>query len=147
MTTGWESVQPDTSYRFARLSATGRARIVAAVAVCALAALAIVTSAVVFAQSEPRDFDVDDDGLIDVSTLAQLNAIRWDADGDAIYTLWVDVVAMRWTEDDPSEAAAQIVSGGDDVGLFGVLDGASRPSCLRNKFKPDAADPRQGGLT
>ncbi len=28
------------------------------------------------------DYDADDDGLIEVSTLAQLNAIRWDLDGD-----------------------------------------------------------------
>ena len=30
------------------------------------------------------DYDTDDDGLIDVSSLAQLNAIRWDADGDGV---------------------------------------------------------------
>ena len=29
-----------------------------------------------------QDHDADDDGLIDVATLAQLNAIRWDLDGD-----------------------------------------------------------------
>ena len=28
------------------------------------------------------DFDTDNDGLIEISTLAQLNAIRWDLDGD-----------------------------------------------------------------
>ena len=28
------------------------------------------------------DYDTDDDGLVEVSTLAQLEAIRWDADGD-----------------------------------------------------------------
>ena len=28
------------------------------------------------------DYDVDDDGLIEVSDLAQLNAMRWDLDGD-----------------------------------------------------------------
>ena len=30
----------------------------------------------------PVDYDRDDDGLIEVSSLAQLNAIRWDLDGD-----------------------------------------------------------------
>ena len=30
----------------------------------------------------PVDYDVDDDGLIEVATVAQLNAIRWDLDGD-----------------------------------------------------------------
>ena len=29
-----------------------------------------------------RDYDADDDGLIEVSNLAQLDAIRWDLDGD-----------------------------------------------------------------
>ncbi|WP_419855452.1 cadherin-like beta sandwich domain-containing protein [Candidatus Poriferisodalis sp.] len=29
-----------------------------------------------------KDYDADDDGLIDVSGLGQLNAIRWDLDGD-----------------------------------------------------------------
>ncbi|WP_419847558.1 fibronectin type III domain-containing protein [Candidatus Poriferisocius sp.] len=28
------------------------------------------------------DYDTDDDGLVEVSTLAQLEAVRWDADGD-----------------------------------------------------------------
>ena len=30
------------------------------------------------------DYDVDDDGLIEVSVLEQLNAIRWDLDGDGV---------------------------------------------------------------
>ena len=37
---------------------------------------------VVQAQIPAGDFDVDDDGLIEVSLLAQLNAVRWDLDGD-----------------------------------------------------------------
>ena len=28
------------------------------------------------------DYDYDDDNLIEISTLAQLNAMRWDLDGD-----------------------------------------------------------------
>ena len=32
--------------------------------------------------TDPVDYDADDDGLIEVSSLAQLNAIRWDRDGD-----------------------------------------------------------------
>ena len=32
--------------------------------------------------SSTRDYDNNDDGYIEVSTLAQLNAIRWDVDGD-----------------------------------------------------------------
>ena len=34
------------------------------------------------AAQSTTDYDDDDDGLIDVTTLAQLNAIRWDLDGD-----------------------------------------------------------------
>ena len=30
------------------------------------------------------DYDADNDGLIEVSTLAQLNAMRWDLDGDGV---------------------------------------------------------------
>ena len=30
------------------------------------------------------DYDADDDGLIEVADLAQLNAIRWDLDGDGV---------------------------------------------------------------
>ncbi len=41
------------------------------------------------AQVQPTDYDDDDDGLIDVTTLAQLNAMRWDLNGDG-YVLSVD---------------------------------------------------------
>ena len=34
------------------------------------------------AQQATTDYDADDDALIEVSSLAQLNAIRWDLDGD-----------------------------------------------------------------
>ena len=36
----------------------------------------------VSAQSATTDYDADDDGLIEVSSLAQLNAVRWDLDGN-----------------------------------------------------------------
>ena len=32
--------------------------------------------------SQRNDYDADGDGLIDISTLAQLDAVRWDVDGD-----------------------------------------------------------------
>ena len=32
--------------------------------------------------SPGKDYDADDDGLIEITTLAQLNAVRWDLDGD-----------------------------------------------------------------
>ncbi|MDE2836231.1 MAG: hypothetical protein OXL97_01805 [Chloroflexota bacterium] len=43
--------------------------------------LALAAGAVALAQSS-TDYDADDDGLIEVASLAQLNAIRWDLDGD-----------------------------------------------------------------
>ncbi len=53
---------------------------VAAVVVVLLAAGVLVPAA---AQSPASvDYDVDDDGLIEISTLAHLNAVRWDLDGD-----------------------------------------------------------------
>ena len=39
-----------------------------------------VVSGTIAANSE--DYDDDDDGLIEIETLAQLNAVRWDLDGD-----------------------------------------------------------------
>ena len=35
-----------------------------------------------YAYTTMSDYDRDDDGLIEVANLAQLNAIRWDLDGD-----------------------------------------------------------------
>ena len=32
----------------------------------------------------PTDYDKDDDGLIEIETLAQLNAVRWDMNGDGM---------------------------------------------------------------
>ena len=32
----------------------------------------------------PTDYDTDDDGLIEVANAAQLNAIRWDPNGDGV---------------------------------------------------------------
>ncbi len=43
--------------------------------------LTLAACAVALAQSSV-DYDADDDGLIEVASLAQLNAIRWDLDGD-----------------------------------------------------------------
>ena len=46
----------------------------------ALGALLLSSASPVWAQAV--DYDTDNDGLIDVSSLAQLNALRWDMDGD-----------------------------------------------------------------
>ena len=50
-------------------------------AVHLLVPLLVLVAASVSAQT-PVDYDGNDDGLIEVSTLAQLNALRWDLDGD-----------------------------------------------------------------
>ena len=50
--------------------------------VLVLAAGLLMPVSPVWAQTPTVDYDVDDDGLIEVSSLAQLNAIRWDLDGD-----------------------------------------------------------------
>ena len=52
-----------------------------AVALLTLSVLSIFGDAAP-AQAQTTDYDSDDDGLIGVSSLAQLNAIRWDLDGD-----------------------------------------------------------------
>ena len=56
-----------------------------AVAVLVAAGAWVGLSAPVQAQGTV-DYDADDDGLIGVSNLAQLNAIRWDLDGDGSTT-------------------------------------------------------------
>ena len=50
----------------------------------ALGALLLFSASPVWAQAV--DYDTDGDGLIDVDSLAKLNAIRWDLDGDGAST-------------------------------------------------------------
>ena len=57
------------------------------VAVTAVVAMTFASAGVVglihTAQAQTAtDYDADDDGLIEVGSLAQLNAVRWDLDGD-----------------------------------------------------------------
>ena len=54
---------------------------VAALALLA-ALLGVVVPAPLSAQTLLTDYDTDDDGLIEIANLAQLNALRWDLDGD-----------------------------------------------------------------
>ncbi len=65
---------------------THRARAVVSVSVTALVAalLVVAAPAPLGAQTPPTevDYDTDDDGLIEIANLAQLNALRWDLDGD-----------------------------------------------------------------
>ena len=48
----------------------------------AAAALLLFVPGPAAAQSDTTDYDVDNDGLIDIDRLAKLNAIRWDLNGD-----------------------------------------------------------------
>ena len=43
-----------------------------------------VVSATTRASAGTGDYDEDNDGLIEITTLAQLNAVRWDLDGDGV---------------------------------------------------------------
>ena len=51
---------------------------------CSTAVVVSVGAANEQAASVAGDYDADNDGLIDVANLAQLNAIRWDSNGDGV---------------------------------------------------------------
>ena len=68
-----------------RYGTLGRFRWGAAVLLAALICAIVARSgfdSTVSAQSSDIDYDSDDDGLIEVTTEAQLSAIRWDPDGN-----------------------------------------------------------------
>ena len=57
--------------------------LVGVVALVAIVGMALALASIsVSAADTPTDYDTDDDGLIEVANLAQLNAIRWDLDGN-----------------------------------------------------------------
>ena len=56
------------------------------------------------AQTPTVDYDLDDDGLIEVSSLAHLNAIRWDLDGDGTADVYPPA-KDGYTGHDPDGAA------------------------------------------
>ncbi len=61
----------------------------------------------VFEVTVGKDYDAhDDNGLIEVSTLAQLNAIRWDLDGDGLVDAIEAGIDPDATDDDESYEAA-----------------------------------------
>ena len=59
------------------------------------------------------DYDADNDGLIEVKTLAQLNAMRWDVDGDGVSPTAGYATAFRNPEDNMgcNESAVMISAG------------------------------------
>ena len=60
-----------------------------------VAALLLVSSAPAAAQSALVDYDSDNDNLIEISSLAQLNAIRWDLDGNGTVDAGADQAANQ----------------------------------------------------
>ena len=68
-------------------------------------------------QTPGKDYDVDDDGLIEVSSLAQLNAMRWDLDADGsstnagYTTAFPTPAAQMGCNDDETNAANKVCSG------------------------------------
>ena len=69
-----------------------------------LACLLLVGSPVDAQSASPGDYDTDDDGLIEISTLEQLDAVRYDLDGDGVPDLSDD-------QADYSQAFPSLVSG------------------------------------
>ena len=77
------------------------------------------------------DYDADDDGLIEVRTLEQLNAVRWDLNGDG-------------DADSPNNAAAYAAAfphpaadPGGGSGALGCSNGGSASACTGYELKTD----------
>ena len=86
------------------------------------------------------DYDVDGDGLIEVATIAQLNAIRWDLDGDGVVDPGGDAAGYATAFPDPMAsmgcaatgcvgyeltANLDLLSAGDSVTGWAPIGGAS----------------------
>ena len=58
-------------------------KLITAIAALTVALLFTVTAGLDGASAQsPVDYDADDDGLIEIEWLGQLDAVRWDLDGD-----------------------------------------------------------------
>ena len=75
------------------------------------------------------DYDADDDGLIEIRTLEQLNAMRWDLNGDADPSS--DAAAYAAAFPDPVTAA------GSGNGALGCSNGGSASACAGYELKAD----------
>ncbi len=71
---------------------------------CALLLAGQGFDSTVQAQNPPIDYDADGDGLIEIATVAQLNAIRWDLDGDGAADAGAD--AARYAAAFPDAATS-----------------------------------------
>ena len=75
----------------------------------------------VWATASPgKDYDTDDDGLLEITTLAQLNAMRWDMDGDGVPSSGNETAynkafpkahAAMGCNEDETDSANQVFSG------------------------------------
>ena len=75
------------------------------------------------------DYDADNDGLIDVSTLAQLNAIRWDLGG---YGLTPDFFSPSYRRDLAALAAYDAAFPNRDYNSMGCPDGCRGYELITN---------------
>ena len=74
-----------------------------AVVLCCAGFIALLTTLGVAAQtSTGTDYDTDDDGLIEVASRAQLNAIRWDRNGNGAAD------PVYWDHDNDPDTPEQI---------------------------------------
>ena len=80
--------------------------------------LALPTAAQAQTEEPPSSYDADGDGLIEVSSLAQLNAIRYDLDGDGLVDSRFDDTSTADTDESADEKAAYAAA-------FPVADGGS----------------------
>ena len=104
----------------------GRCRGVAAVVVALLVAGVLVPVAAGPAAAQTPatvvDYDVDDDGLIEISSLAHLNAVRWDLDGDGTADVYPADSGGRQRHD-PDGAAKYAAAFADAVAGMGCPAG------------------------
>ena len=87
---------------------------------------------IVSAQS-PVDYDTDDDGLIEIEWLEQLNAVRWDLDGDGVV-------------DDESNTEAYSVAFPDAEEKMGCADGCQGYELTRDLDFRDAGSYASGAV-
>ena len=93
------------------------------IAICAALSLALTlmaTSGMNAASAQSlTDYDADDDGLIEIEWLEQLNAVRWDLDGDGVV-------------DDDSNGEAYSKAFPDAVNGMGCADGCQGYELIRD---------------
>ena len=80
---------------------------------CRLCVLAVLLTGATGASAQTTDYDDNDNGLIDIRNLAQLNAMRWDLDGDGVA---VSSASTTYNAAFPTPAAGMGCPDTDDPG-------------------------------